>query len=188
MDNDPFDYSNQTFDWASYFGQSGQINIIQLTQYPDTVQKAIIEFLLWDLFNYSRMNSDKELVYPVFLDEVQNLSFKPDSPIVKILREGRKFGWSGIFATQSLKSIKDEVDAIYNAAEQIHFLPPENQTMTIASMLTSDKDERKGYTTALTKLKKGQCIVSGPALDAHGQLGKSVTTVDIDSLEERLGQ
>lgn len=188
LDNDPFDYSNQTFDWASYFGQSGQINIIQLTQYPDTVQKAIIEFLLWDLFNYSRMNSDKELVYPVFLDEVQNLSFKPDSPIVKILREGRKFGWSGIFATQSLKSIKDEVDAIYNAAEQIHFLPPENQTMTIASMLTSDKDERKGYTTALTKLKKGQCIVSGPALDAHGQLGKSVTTVDIDSLEERLGQ
>lgn len=37
---------------------------------------------------------------PIILDEVQNLNFGSSSPAVKVLREGRKFGLTGIFATQ----------------------------------------------------------------------------------------
>ena len=185
LDNDPFSYDDD-FSWKEYFGNTGRINIIQLSRYMHTVQNAMIEFILWDLFNYSQINSNLKLIYPIFLDEVQNLNFAQEAPTVKILREGRKFGWSGIFATQSLSSIKGEVDAIYNTAEQVHFLPPENQTKAISKMLSSDRRMQNEYETKLTNLKKGQCIVNGPVKDLTGNLVKNIDVVNIDSLSDRL--
>lgn len=138
------------------------------------------EFLLWDLFYYSRA-SGENLVYPVFLDEVQNLNFKPDSPTVKILREGRKFGWAGVFATQALSSIKGEVDAIYNCAEQVHFLPTDDQMATVASMISKN---HKMATGDLRTLRKGECIVKGPMLES-GTLINNYKKVAIDSLDHR---
>lgn len=186
LDNDPFSYSDDDFDWSDYFGKNGQINIIQLSRFTRTVQNAMIEFILWDLFNYSQMKSDKHLIYPIFLDEVQNLNFAADAPTVKILREGRKFGWSGIFATQSLSSIKGEVDAIYNTAEQVHFLPPENQTKVIAKTLSSERQLQNIYEQKLSNLLKGQCIVNGPVMREDGKLVKNANTINIDSLSDRL--
>jgi len=186
LDNDPFSYSNSDFDWSEYFGQTGQVNILQLSRFTKTVQNAMIEFILWDLFNYSQMNTDKHLIYPVFLDEVQNLNFNSDAPTLKILREGRKFGWSGIFATQSLSSIKGEIDAIYNTAEQVHFLPPENQIKVIAKTLSSDRRFQNDYEQQLSNLKKGQCIVNGPLMSYDGNLVKNINVVNIDSLGDRL--
>lgn len=186
LDNDPFSYDDNSFSWSNYFGNEGQVNIIQLTRFTRTVQNAMIEFILWDLFNYSQMSVGKKLIYPVFLDEVQNLNFSVDAPTVKILREGRKFGWSGIFATQSLSSIKGEVDAIYNVAEQIHFMPPENQIKEIAKILSSDIRVRNDYERRLSELKKGQCLVNGPSMGRDENLVNSINIVNIDSLEERL--
>ncbi|MGF7428283.1 helicase HerA domain-containing protein [Lactiplantibacillus argentoratensis] len=182
---DPFTYK-ENFDWSNYFGTTGKTNIIQLSGYPASLQNAMIEFLLWDLINYAKLNSDKKLIYPIFLDEVQNLNFDKDSPTVKILREGRKFGFSGLFATQSLSSIKGEVDAIYNAAEQVHFLPPESQTKAVAKILSSDRVEQNKFEQELTTLKKGQCVVSGPGLVEKGDLAKQVNVVKIDDLASRL--
>ena len=61
---------------------------------------------------------------------MQNLNHKESSPTTKILREGRKFGWSSWLATQSISSIKNnggDISMLFNAAEQIHFAPPEDQ-------------------------------------------------------------
>ena len=186
LDQDPFTYGKAAFDWADYFGNQGQINIIQLSRFPASVKNTMIEFVLWDLFNYSQMHTDRHLVYPVFLDEVQNLNFSRETPTFKILTEGRKFGWSGIFATQSLSSIKGEVDAIYNTAEQVHFLPPESQTRAIARTLSSDRNQQKQYEQELSQLQKGHCIVNGPALDSQSRLSKRADLIRVNSLEERI--
>lgn len=186
LDNDPFNYDNSDFSWSDYFGHRGQINIIQLSQFPASVKNAIIEFILWDLFNFSRSNADKHLIYPVFLDEVQNLDFNQESPVFKVLTEGRKFGWSGVFATQSLSTIKGEISSIYNAAEQIHFLPPESETRNIAKKLTSNSDLQKQMEQSLSVLQKGQCIVSGQSLNTQGKLNKTINIVNIDSMQSRL--
>lgn len=182
---DPFTYK-ENFDWANYFGTTGRINIIQLSGYPASIQNAMIEFLLWDLMNYAKINSDKKLIYPVFLDEVQNLNFDRDSPTFKILTEGRKFGFSGLFATQSLSSVKGEVDAIYNAAEQVHFLPPETQTKAIAKLLSSNRSDQAKIEQSLAVLRKGQCLISGPAQAGSGKLVKQLNVVNIDDLASRL--
>lgn len=185
LDNDPFIYSDNDFDWSKYFGKNGNINIIQMSGFPFTVKNALIEFLLWNLFNYSQIKADQNLIYPVFLDEVQNLNFAQNAPTVKILREGRKFGWSGIFATQSLSSIKGETDAVYNAAEQVHFMPPENQIKFIAKTLSSNSQLQNEYEQRLSHLRKSQCIVNGSVVGLNKKLVKNISTVNIDSLEKR---
>ena len=179
LDRDPFTYDSN-FDWSQYFRPGGKVTIMQIVNFQKTVQRVMTEFLLWDLFYYSRA-SGENLVYPVFLDEVQNLNFKPDSPTVKILREGRKFGWAGVFATQALSSIKGEVDAIYNCAEQVHFLPTDDQMATVASMISKN---HKMATGDLRTLRKGECIVKGPMLES-GTLINNYKKVAIDSLDHR---
>src|SRR5699024_11946276 len=74
-------------DWSSdvcssdlYFSGTGQISIFQLKGYPNDIQQAITEFLLWDLYNYSTRSGNKNIALPVLLDEMQNLNHKNNSP------------------------------------------------------------------------------------------------------------
>lgn len=186
LSRDPFSYENG-FNWGEIFGNDGKINIFQLKGYQLNVQKVLIEFLLWDLYQYATRTGSESKPLPVVLDEVQNLDFSGFSPAVKILREGRKFGLSGIFATQSLDSIKgNDAEAIYNAAEQIHFLPPDSQVAVIARSITSNPNDRKEIETALKTLHKGEAIVYGPIKLEDGDLSEPrINIVKISSFDER---
>lgn len=186
LDRDPFTYQS-SFDWSKVFNYEGTVTILQMVQYQRQIQNTMIEFLLWDLFYHSQTKKDGT-IYPIFLDEIQNLNFSSSSPTVKILREGRKFGWSGIFATQAMSSIKGEVDALYNAAEQIHFLPPEDQVSSLVGYIAPNAKEKNIFEARLTRLKKGQCIMSGPILDTDLDTKNLINTnkmISIDSFENR---
>lgn len=186
LDRDPFTYQS-SFDWSKVFNYEGTVTILQMVQYQRQIQNTMIEFLLWDLFYHSQTKKDGT-IYPIFLDEIQNLNFSSSSPTVKILREGGKFGWSGIFATQAMSSIKGEVDALYNAAEQIHFLPPEDQVSSLAGYIAPNAKEKNIFEARLTRLKKGQCIMSGPILDTDLDTKNLINTnkmISIDSFENR---
>lgn len=186
LDRDPFTYQS-SFDWSKVFNYEGTVTILQMVQYQRQIQNTMIEFLLWDLFYHSQTKKDGT-IYPIFLDEIQNLNFSSSSPTVKILREGRKFGWSGIFATQAMSSIKGEVDALYNAAEQIHFLPPEDQVSSLAGYIAPNAKEKNIFEARLTRLKKGQCIMSGTILDTDLDTKNLINTnkmISIDSFENR---
>lgn len=186
LDRDPFTYQS-SFDWSKVFNYEGTVTILQMVQYQRQIQNTMIEFLLWDLFYHSQTKKDGT-IYPIFLDEIQNFNFSSSSPTVKILREGRKFGWSGIFATQAMSSIKGEVDALYNAAEQIHFLPPEDQVSSLAGYIAPNAKEKNIFEARLTRLKKGQCIMSGPILDTDLDTKNLINTnkmISIDSFENR---
>src|SRR5699024_1845516 len=156
-------------DWSSdvcssdlYFSGTGQISIFQLKGYPNDIQQAITEFLLWDLYNYSTRSGNKNIALPVLLDEMQNLNHKNNSPTGKIMREGRKFGWSTWLATQSLSSLQSgghDLSHLYNAGTQIHFAAPEVQIKIISNLLSNDKEERNKWESKLSSLQKGECIV-----------------------------
>src|SRR5699024_7520671 len=121
------------------------------------------------------------------LDEMQNLNHKSDSPTGKILREGRKFGWSTWLATQALSSIQTggrDLSYIFNAGLQIHFAAPENQIKTISSNLSTDKDERQEFEHKLSNLQKGECIVRGYT-STNGELVRTTEVIKVSSLEER---
>lgn len=151
---------------------NGSVNIIQLTGYPNDVQRIITEFILWDLWNYLLRNGSKIKPVPLILDEAQNLDHREQSPSAKILTEGRKFGWSGWFATQFLKSQldADELARMQNSAQKIYFAQTDQEVSFVASSLATESSKRKQWEERLNNLRKGQCIVQGPQLMDRGEL------------------
>lgn len=164
VDIDPFDYETEA-KWEEYFAPGGNITIIQLAGYDqDEMKRLLAEFILWDIWYYSQEGT-KDKAIPVILDEAQNLDFSEGSPAAKILREGRKFGWSAWFATQSFNNFaKDELDALDNAGTKVYFNPAESEIKVIASRSgNANPDE-------LRMLKKGQCLVLGQFKQADKSL------------------
>lgn len=101
------------------------------------------------------------------MDEAQNLDHRENSPSAKILTEGRKFGWSGWYATQFMEGQmrKDEIQRLQNAGQKVYFAPPEQDINNIASYLSTNTDERNNWKEKLAKLNKGHCIVAGPSFN-----------------------
>ncbi|MGO4890411.1 DNA phosphorothioation-dependent restriction protein DptH [Anaerobacillus sp. MEB173] len=188
IDRNPFS-NDQTIEWKDVIESNGEVFIIQLTQYPREVQLLISEFILWDLWNYSIKYGNKNKPMPVLLDEAQNLDHTEKSPSARILTEGRKFGWSGWYATQFLKSQleADELARLQNSSEKIYFSPPEQEVSNIAASLSNEPGEKKRWIADLSSLKKGQCVVQGPFLKENNELSNpTAVIVDISPLSERI--
>ena len=167
IDKNPFNSVN-TFDWSDINYPSSAVTVIQLTEIKRDIQRIITEMILWDLWYYKTSHGGNEKQpFAVILDECHNLSFGNDSPCTKILQEGRKYGWSGWFATQFLKGKLDNnaINVLQNAEEQIYFKPPDNSVETIAKTLTRDNTEKKYWESKLSNLIKEYCIVYGPTVE-----------------------
>ena len=174
LDINPF-VSNE-FNWSDILdNKEGKILIIQLTGLSSDIQKVITELILWDLWYYKSTIGKEENPFVVVLDVAQILDFGRDSPTNKILKEGRKYGWSGIFATQSIRGSlkKEELEALDNVDEKIYFHPTDSSISTIAGNLTKDKNDKKFWEKKLSKLNKGQCIVHGELLNHEYELQPS---------------
>lgn len=186
IDKNPFDSVND-FDWSDINYPSSAVTVIQLTGINKDIQKIITEMILWDLWYYKTSNGgDEKQPFAVILDECQNLSFGNDSPCTKILQEGRKFGWSGWFATQFLKGKLDNnaINMLQNSEEQIYFNPPDNSVETIAKTLTKDNADKKYWESKLSDLKKGQCIVYGPTVENNELKSSKPIVVNVSQLSK----
>lgn len=188
VDRNPF-IQGETIDWKEHLESDGEILILQLTGFDRQEQVLLTEFVLWDLWNYSLREGTKDIPLTVVMDEAQNLDHRENSPSAKILTEGRKFGWSGWYATQIVKSQfdKDEVARLQNTGQKVYFLPPDDEIPGIAKNLEDERYDRSYWEMKLRSLRKGQCIVHGPHLQSDGTLSRSEpVVVNVSSLEERL--
>lgn len=175
------------FDWSEVlYADEAKINIVQLTLFTREMQVIITEMMLWDAWYYTKKYGSKDKPFVVVLDEAQNLSHTTKSPSASILTEGRKFGWSAWFATQSLKILKDdEVVRLLQAAFKLYFKPTDEEMAKIAKQLDVTGDTN--WLAALKSLKKGQCIAAGDRMKSNGKVGPSAPVItDITSFEERL--
>lgn len=165
------------FDWGNIlYADEAKINIIQLTLFSREMQVVITEMMLWDAWYYTKKYGSKDKPFVVVLDEAQNLSHTMKSPSAAILTEGRKFGWSAWFATQSLKVLKDdEVVRLLQAAFKLYFKPTDDEVIKISKQL--DVTGETNWLTEIQKLKKGQCIVVGDKMKPNGIVGPSAPTV-----------
>lgn len=164
VDIDPFDYESGN-QWGEYFAPGGNITVIQLAGYDqDEIKKLMAEFILWDLWYYTQ-NGTKDIPIPVILDEAQNLDFSDGSPSAKILREGRKFGWSAWFATQTFTNFsKDELAILDNVGIKVYFNSAESEVRVLASRIGRVTPEE------LRMLQKGQCPVLGQFMQRDQKL------------------
>lgn len=179
--------NNTNFDWADilYSGEA-KVNIFQMTAVNSEMKKIIVELMLWDAWYYTKKHGNKEKPFVVVLDEAQNLSHKKNSPSAVILTEGRKFGWSAWFATQSLKILKDdEVTRLQQAAFKLYFKPTDEEVVKIAKQL--DPTGEVNWISTVKELKKGQCVVVGDRIKNNGSFGGTQPTkVSVTAFDKRM--
>ena len=178
---------NHEFDWGKIlYGEEMAINIFQLTLINREMQVIITELMLWDAWYYTKKYGNKDKPFVTVLDEAQNLSHKSGSPSAVILTEGRKFGWSAWFATQSLKILKDEeVVRLLQVAFKLYFKPTDDEIVKIAKQL--DPTGESNWTREVKNLKKGTCIVAGDRMKPDGTFGGTQpAVVSVEALETRI--
>lgn len=188
FDNDLFDTHN-SLDWENIIKSNGRVTVFQLTGLDRQLQTIITEITLWDAWYSLTKFGNKDLPFVVVLDEAQNLSFKSNSPAEKILREGRKYGWSAWFATQFLKGALDsgEISNLQQAAERLYFKPSGEEASYTASQIADDKSGASEWLSVIKNMQKGQCIVQGDRILPSGQFGASkATLVNVSSFGDRI--
>lgn len=178
--------SDLGFDWGDIlYADDAKVNIIQLTMFTQEMKVIITEMMLWDAWYYTKKFGTKDRPFVVVLDEAQNLSHAMKSPSAAILTEGRKFGWSAWFATQSLAVLKsDEVVRLLQASFKLYFKPTDNEIVKTAKQL--DVTGEVDWLPEVQRLKKGQCIAVGDKMKPNGIVGPALPTVtSITSFEKR---
>ena len=167
-----------------------QITIFQLKGISGDIQQVIVDFALWDLWNYIvSLGSDQEKLHTVVLDEIQTLNIgNKETPVFKYMTEGRKFGFGVIAASQSLTGLGGQrsigLDALMNAGTILIFKPKPNEMGEFARLLTDSDSSRSkdDWIEILTSLQKGECIYMTNGGSLGGYKSK---VIKIASFEER---
>jgi DNA phosphorothioation-dependent restriction protein DptH len=105
--------------WSDILQGDNQSIIVQLKGLEHSLERAVTEFLLWNLIGFIEALGPGSLRCFVILDEAHKLSFNPGSPVEKLLREGRKFGLGLILASQQPEDFSPV--AFANTATKIVF-------------------------------------------------------------------
>lgn len=172
-----------------YQSKDSVCRLIQMARLSRDVWLAAVEFILWDLYSYACLHSDKNSPLPIVLDEVQNLDHRLESPLGKMLTEGRKYGISLILATQTMSNLgKDEQDRLFQASHKLFFAPAMTEVQTYAKLLEQavPGSDKKYWLSELSKLKKGECISVGMHANANGVLVQSAKHLKVAQLSARL--
>lgn len=166
----------------------GWVNILQLKGLSRDIFRIVTEFVLWDLYDYACNTGSKNRPIPIVLDEIQNLNHGTDSPIDKMLREGRKFGLSLILATQTTSNFDQEQrDRLFQAGHKLFFKPADTEIKSFAKILSvsSRNGSEAEWAERLSKLTKGQCYSLGPVLTTNGTLRTMAVLTSVTALEQR---
>lgn len=172
-----------------YRAEKPTTRLIQLAKLSRENRRLATEFILWDLYSFACANGNKNNPLPVVLDEVQNLDQKLDSPIGKMLTEGRKYGLSLILATQTLSNLKkEEQDRLFQAAHKLFFQPADTEYDSYAKLLEQavPGTNKKAWLDELAKLKKGECITVGLHMNEYGVVEQGARVVKVSSLSDRI--
>ena len=146
------------------------LTLLDFSDIPTTGLQALISELIIQEIIQTRMSTPEDWSIPLVLviDECQRFRFREGGGLDRLLREGRKYGLSGWFASQNLTQAT-AVDALGNAALRIQFAPVDNQIRKLAkSMARGDRKLEQDLLAELPALQRGQFFYR----DEHGQLLK----------------
>jgi len=189
----PFASGCSDMGWPGLFSDTKQrCHIFQFYHVDRTSARAIIEFVLWDLYSFVCGSGTKDVPRVVVLDEVQNLDLGQDAPVAKYLTEGRKHGLALITATQTVRGVGGVSDArvsrLFLAAHKLFFRPTENEMREHAQLLYNAVSSASvaEWVQRLASLQKGECWSLGPSLnEATERVVVQAQRIKITSLETR---
>jgi DNA phosphorothioation-dependent restriction protein DptH len=191
--SNPFADDEAGIGWQQLFeDETSRCHVFQFHMVDRHSARAVIEFVLWDLYSFVSSSGNKHIPRVVVLDEVQNLDLGTDAPVAKYLTEGRKHGLSLITATQTVKGVGGVSDArvsrIFQAEHKLFFKPTENEMREHAQLLHNAVSSVSvpDWIARLASLQKGECWSLGRSLnEATGKIVLQAQRIKITSLEER---
>jgi len=165
--------------WSKMLESKNMVFVIQLKGLEHSLERAVTEFLLWNLIGYAEALGPGGLRCFVVLDEAHKLSFAPGSPVERLLREGRKYGLGIILASQQADDFSPV--AFSNTATKIVFQVADeggNISRQLARKVKNNHSFNQIY-QVITKLPRGNAYV---VTDNHGAV------VSIAAFEERVNR
>lgn len=136
------------------------ITIVDLSKIRDRTARAILTEMILSTICDLRMAGEPGDKNPlvIALDECQHLRFNEHDQEVRILREGRKYGVSGWFATQWIHD-KTALAALGQADLHLYFKPAEDDLHKTAMKLANgDRKQVVDCEKRLAGLKVGQFL------------------------------
>jgi DNA phosphorothioation-dependent restriction protein DptH len=172
-----FRASGLNIDWETILKSGAQTYIIQLKGLEHLLERVVTELLLWNLIGFLESIGPGPLRCMVLLDEAHRLSFATNSPVEKLLREGRKFGAGVVLASQQPEDFSSV--AFANTATKLIFNVMDDRgavARQVAKKAAGDTDFVK-LLRRLGNLPRGTaCFVTQ----------SSAAIVQVASFEERL--
>lgn len=149
----------ENIDWE--LNNSG-ISILQFNTlpYPD-IQVLITELLLSDLW-ITKLEAGQSCPVIAVIDECQRFRFRESSMLVRILREGRKYQFSGFFSSQWIND-KQAVQALEQAALRGFFFPGSTNVRTLAVHLGCDNKEKNELAKLIQRMNIGDYLYRDPS-------------------------
>lgn len=134
------------------------ITVLRFDTLPNiSAQTLMTQFLLFDLWAEKLSRSGTSCPVVVVLDECQRFRFTENSIFTRILREGRKYHFSGWFASQWIND-KGTVEALNQAALKAFFYPGEERINALARRLACGGDSASDYKKLLRNLRVGEFL------------------------------
>ena len=123
--------------------------------YDQSLCRLLVEISLQALWTSHTVNQPPLILV---LDEAQSLAWRQGSMAIRILREGRKFGIAGWFASQWIDN-KNAVAALGQASLQAHFCPDGEHLNKLAkSFCSTHPSDLPRYRRLIQGLRCGQFI------------------------------
>ncbi|MEI7902371.1 MAG: type IV secretion system DNA-binding domain-containing protein, partial [bacterium] len=193
IQSNPFADDKNGIGWLDLFtDEASRCHVFQFFKVDKHSARALIEFVLWDLYAFVSSVGNKHVPRVVVLDEVQTLDLGPDAPVAKYLTEGRKHGLALITATQTVKGVGGVNDArvsrFFQAEHKVFFKPTENEMREHAQLLYNaiSNVSVQDWASRLASLQIGECWSLGRSLnETTGRLVFQAQRIKITSLEER---
>ena len=149
----------QSFSWEL---EHPGITVLRFDTLPNlSAQTMLTQFLISDLWSEKLSWSKTNCPVVVVLDECQRFHFTENSIFNRILREGRKYHFSGWFASQWI-SDKESVEALNQAALQACFYPGNDRVNALAKRLAHGSYSAEDYKKLIGRLRIGEFLYIDP--------------------------
>lgn len=143
------------------FIKKGKINILRLSSFDLGTQELVAELVLSFLWRQANALLYRNDPLYVFVDEFQNLPQGRNSPLSKIMSEGRKLGLNLVLATQQISAGTLTVmeQRMQQCGTILYFRPDVMSTERIAKMI--DREKFREWVGILRELRRGEFIAVG---------------------------
>ena len=147
------EYKQSEKSWGEFLKDKNGMIVISSAALSGSGGSALVDMLLMSLFYYQRNNPDRHIA--VVIDEVQNQNCGKGSAIEQVLKEGRKYHMSLIYATQYLSETnRERMKTMNNAGMKVYLHPDSTSAKSISTAIQEPFSK-------LNSMKQGECYVVG---------------------------